>query len=153
MKILLKPGDELVVEVEETDGQFIIKFTDAELSVHTNMPDSDGRDNKIYSERFGNIFTNAHLLSFGNDEHFKEIRDKVVGILEHDFNQGHHQPKGTTRFDALGFDSLSSVNLITAVEKEFKVTLDDSTTAQVQNLNELYCAIYNKLHPLVKEDA
>lgn len=152
MKILLKPGDVLTIEIEETDGQFIIKFNEDEISVHANMPDSDGRDGKIYSERFGNIFTNARLLSFDNDDRFRVIQDKVVGILERDFNQANRHPQGTTRFDMLGFDSFSSVNLIAAVEKEFNVTLDDSTTAQIQNLNELYCAIYDKLHPLVKEE-
>lgn len=53
MKIVLEPGDKLEIEVE--DCIFTIDYNQEieELSVSASLPDTDGREDKIYSERYG----------------------------------------------------------------------------------------------------
>lgn len=53
MKIVLKQGDRLEVCLEGTDGEFVIEYGDSTLTVTADLPDSDGREGVIYSERFG----------------------------------------------------------------------------------------------------
>lgn len=52
MKILLTQGDELVVEFEDTDGQFKIVYGLTNLQVHSDLEDSTGRVGVIYDEQF-----------------------------------------------------------------------------------------------------
>lgn len=54
MKVVLKPGDTLEVELDETDGHFEIKYDVdfGKLEVTADMPDSTGREGVIYSEVF-----------------------------------------------------------------------------------------------------
>jgi hypothetical protein len=57
--VTLSPGEKLVVVLEGTDGQFVIDYGDDALTVTADLPDSDGRADVIYSERFGEA---SHLL-------------------------------------------------------------------------------------------
>lgn len=52
-KITLKQGDRLEVCLDGTDGEFVIEYGDSALTVTADLPDSDGREGVIYSERFG----------------------------------------------------------------------------------------------------
>lgn len=53
MKLVLEPGDTLVIEVAGGDGTFTLTYGEDELSIVSSEPDSDGRGDIIYSERFG----------------------------------------------------------------------------------------------------
>lgn len=50
MKVLLKSGDTLVVEFEETDGCFEISQTETDIKVTVDLEDTSGRQGVIYHE-------------------------------------------------------------------------------------------------------
>lgn len=50
MKVVLHQGDRLTVEVE--DGEFVIEYGAALLTVTASMPDSSGREGEIYCEGY-----------------------------------------------------------------------------------------------------
>ena len=52
MKIELSPGELLMVTLQGTDGMFTIEFGERELTVSVDLPDTEGREGVIYSERF-----------------------------------------------------------------------------------------------------
>ncbi len=52
MKVVLKPGDTLHVELHETDGYFEIDYGGTALTVYSDLPDTDGRSGVIYSENY-----------------------------------------------------------------------------------------------------
>lgn len=52
MQLCLKPGESIVIEFLDTDGQITISYNDENVTVEADMPDSDGRQGIIYSERF-----------------------------------------------------------------------------------------------------
>jgi len=53
MKVTIAKGESLIVNLEGTDGEFIITYGQSVLSVTADLPDTDGREGVIYSERFG----------------------------------------------------------------------------------------------------
>lgn len=53
MRIVLKQGDVIQIEVEDGDGIITVGYGTEELYVDADMPDSDSRIGRIYSERFG----------------------------------------------------------------------------------------------------
>ena len=53
MKVVLKPGETLEVEFEETDGTIIVGFSETDITVSANLPDTSGREGVIYQEVFG----------------------------------------------------------------------------------------------------
>jgi len=52
MKIELQPGESVVVTFAESDGEITVAFTTEEIYVDANLPDSDGKAGRIYSERY-----------------------------------------------------------------------------------------------------
>lgn len=52
MKILIKEGDDLRVELEDSDGSFTISYRDGALTVNAELPDSEGREGVIYHEDY-----------------------------------------------------------------------------------------------------
>lgn len=59
MKVILEPGDSLIVELHETDGLFRINYDHMteqnHLTVWAELPDSSGREGVIYDEDFSSI--------------------------------------------------------------------------------------------------
>jgi len=51
MRIVLNPGEEVTVEFADSDGEIAVGFYSNEISVYSNLPDSDGRVGLIYCER------------------------------------------------------------------------------------------------------
>lgn len=55
MIVTLMPGDVLLVNLHETDGAFTISYDadgNQKLTVHADMPDTEGREGIIYCEDF-----------------------------------------------------------------------------------------------------
>ena len=55
MKIILPPGETLIIELQDSEGQFQIsygEFVNQHLTIHTDFPDSLGREGLIYDEDF-----------------------------------------------------------------------------------------------------
>lgn len=56
MKVVLMAGEMVQIELEDSDGTFTISYDvgqNSVLSVHADLPDSDGRVGIIYAEYFG----------------------------------------------------------------------------------------------------
>lgn len=73
MKVVLGENDHLVIEVEGTDGMFIVSYgkevKDA-LTVHCTMPGDDGRCDLIYYSSYGEPSTDEE----GDEEPVKPVR-------------------------------------------------------------------------------
>lgn len=52
MKVILRQGDTLMVELHDTDGYFEIDYGGTALTVYSELPDTEGRDGVIYSENY-----------------------------------------------------------------------------------------------------
>lgn len=53
VKVVLEPGDILIVELASTDGKFVLNYGEDEFSIFADEADSEGRGDTIYSDRFG----------------------------------------------------------------------------------------------------
>lgn len=53
MKVILEPGDTLIIELAGTDGKFAVVYGDDAFTIVADETDSDGRGDTIYSDRFG----------------------------------------------------------------------------------------------------
>lgn len=53
MKLILKQGERVEVELADTDGKFVISYGRSTLRVTSDLPDQKGREGVIYEERFG----------------------------------------------------------------------------------------------------
>lgn len=54
-RVVLMPGQAIVIEFFGTDGEVTVDFNskgDYKLTVHTDMPDTQGREGEIYCEDF-----------------------------------------------------------------------------------------------------
>ena len=52
MRIFVAPGDELIVNLEGTDGEFKIRYSPTSLSIEADLPDTQGREGLVYEEVF-----------------------------------------------------------------------------------------------------
>jgi hypothetical protein len=50
--VILEPGDRLVVEFVETDGNFEVAYDEKGIEVSASLPDARGRQGVIYKEEF-----------------------------------------------------------------------------------------------------
>jgi len=50
MELRLFPGDDIVVTLDGTDGEFTIKYSGARVTIKANLPDTRGRVGVIYDE-------------------------------------------------------------------------------------------------------
>jgi hypothetical protein len=55
MKVELKMGERVVVNLEGTDGEFVISYGRRVLQVTADLPDTSGRKGVIYAEKFGQL--------------------------------------------------------------------------------------------------
>lgn len=54
MRLILKPGEKIRVQLEGADGEFTIKFGEKAVTVKADMPGNViGEAGTIYKERFG----------------------------------------------------------------------------------------------------
>lgn len=51
--IVIGPGESVNITLKDADGQFTVAWTDKELLITANMPDTQGREGIIYREEFG----------------------------------------------------------------------------------------------------
>jgi hypothetical protein len=52
MEVVLSAGDTLAVTLQDSDGRFEIRFGETAISIWSELPDAQGRDNIIYEEVF-----------------------------------------------------------------------------------------------------
>ena len=52
MKVVLKPGEAITVEFEDSDVSIDVRFDADALRVHTDWPDGTGRIGLLYEEKF-----------------------------------------------------------------------------------------------------
>lgn len=52
MKVVLRPGERVEIELADTDGRFVVAYGRATLRVTSDLPDTKGRKGVIYEERF-----------------------------------------------------------------------------------------------------
>jgi acyl carrier protein len=80
-----------------------------------------------------------------------ETRDKVIKLLlksaDVKLEVKDLKPEMSLRED-LGLDSLAAVELLNALEDEFKIVFDDAEVLQVKTLGDIYRFIDEKRSPL-----
>ena len=52
MKVVLKSGEEVVIEFEDSDGELTVAFDADAIRVKTDWPDTAGRSGIVYEEVF-----------------------------------------------------------------------------------------------------
>lgn len=75
-----------------------------------------------------------------------EITEKVTAIFRTVFNQANLEiTPATTANDVEGWDSLSHLNMISAVEKEFGVKFKLKDLVKLKNVGDLLTVVQTKL--------
>ncbi len=76
----------------------------------------------------------------------EEIKSEVAQIFRDVLdNDGIILHRETTAADVEGWDSLAHINLIVAIEKEFKIKFDLMELKPLQNVGELFDLIQRKI--------
>ncbi len=76
----------------------------------------------------------------------EEITSRVTGIFKDVLDDDSIVlRRETTAHDVEGWDSLSHINLIVAIEKEFKIKFDLMELKPLQNVGELFDVIQRKI--------
>ncbi len=76
----------------------------------------------------------------------EEIKSEVAQIFRDVLdNDGIILNRETTAADVEGWDSLAHINLIVAIEKEFKIKFDLMELKPLQNVGELFDLIQRKI--------
>lgn len=78
MKIILKPNESIEIGFEDSDGTINVTFGEDEISIESDLPDSDGKQGKIYSERFVENFNKAIAEATEDQPEFEEDDPTVV---------------------------------------------------------------------------
>jgi acyl carrier protein len=71
----------------------------------------------------------------------QEILDKVVELVSENLEVDESEITEETTFDDLGADSFDKLELVTAFEDEFELTLDDETLEKIQTIGDAVEAI------------
>jgi acyl carrier protein len=71
----------------------------------------------------------------------QEILDKVVEIVSENLEVDEAEVTEEVSFDDLGADSFDKLELVTAFEDEFGLTLDDETLEKIQTIGDAVEAI------------
>jgi hypothetical protein len=66
MRIELNRGQQLVVGLADTDGEFIITYGPRNLTIESDLPDTSGREGVIYDENFGARSTDYSMFGVVN---------------------------------------------------------------------------------------
>lgn len=53
MRVVLKPGEQVTISLQDADGEFVVKYGKNRLTVTVDMPDAEGRAGLIYEELYG----------------------------------------------------------------------------------------------------
>lgn len=95
MKVVLEPGEKVVVTFAGTDGEITVAFADggATVRVEADLPDSSGRSGVIYEERAGPPAEDCPCGSPEGGEHLppalspRQERERLDQLIaeEHDF--------------------------------------------------------------------
>lgn len=72
-----------------------------------------------------------------------EILNKVVQLVSDTLEVESDKIEETSRFDALGADSFDLLELVTAFEDEFGLTMDDDSLEQIETIGDAVDAISN----------
>lgn len=72
-----------------------------------------------------------------------EILNKVVELVADTLEVESDKIEESTRFDALGADSFDLLELVTAFEDEFGLTMDDDSLEQIATIGDAVDAIEN----------
>lgn len=72
-----------------------------------------------------------------------EILNKVVELVADTLEVEADKIEESTRFDALGADSFDLLELVTAFEDEFGLTMDDDSLEQIATIGDAVDAIEN----------
>lgn len=124
MKIQLSPGDRLLVNLEGSDGEFVIVWGKTSLTVEAELPDQAGRVGVIYEETWG-----PGRLDDLDEQVVPAVRVLTEGQREqmHDTIRLHANPdfsgkitRSTTAVD-LGMDSLDVSEVPLLLEDAFGV--------------------------------
>lgn len=71
------------------------------------------------------------------------ILAKVVELVAENLEADEASITEDTRYDDLGADSFDLLELVTAMEDEFDLTLDDDSLAEIQTVGDTVSAIEN----------
>ena len=71
----------------------------------------------------------------------QEILDKVTEIVSQNLEVDESEISEDTSFDDLGADSFDNLELVTAFEDEFGLTLDDESLEKIQTIGDAVEAI------------
>ena len=75
-----------------------------------------------------------------------ETIEKVISILSEQLGMDEYEINGNSDFvNDLGMDSLDTVEIIMAVEKEFNLTIQDNEVDGIRTVNDLVKKIEEKL--------
>lgn len=122
MKVLLSQGESLTVNLEGSDGEFVITWGDNDLTVTADLPDQQGREGVIYHETW-----HPSRMPEDTEVRFLNAEDtaKLYQLLTESAGKGWNQTtdvitRSTTSID-MGMDSLDLVEVIMRIEEEFGV--------------------------------
>lgn len=73
----------------------------------------------------------------------EELRALILEIAEKDAI-----PDGDTHFKDLGIDSMMGVEIVAAIERQYKVKFEDAELGEVTTLNKSYVLVKRKLDAL-----
>ena len=73
----------------------------------------------------------------------QEILDKVVQLVCENLEVEEADVAEDTTFDALGADSFDLLELVTALEDEFELTMDDEAVEKIATIGQVVDAIEN----------
>ncbi len=83
MLITLAPGEKLYIELAEAYGRITVEFGEREFSIHADMPDSDKREGKIYSERFAEDMEKQLTGMLKEETPLDAMKLGEEGIIDH----------------------------------------------------------------------
>ncbi len=72
-----------------------------------------------------------------------ELRSLILEISEKD-----DIPDGDTHFKDLGIDSMMGVEIVAAIERQYKVKFEDAELGEVTSLNKSYDLVKRKIDAL-----
>ena len=53
VNVVLEPGEKVKITLRDADGEFTVSYGPSELTVESDLPDTEGRVGVIYNEQFG----------------------------------------------------------------------------------------------------
>lgn len=125
--------------IAESDGEITVKYDDDELSVHVDMPDTDGRVGKIYSERFGAAFDD--MLDAEEHPDIYPLAQLIKELITTNFKVDMSTLSLTADFDRYGLSSLEKIELVMFLEQKVGFDIPETVIDEANTIETLARAV------------